>query len=302
MGKANANIAVIAFSAVLLLESLLPRRALAQAPLERHTAYTPLTIEDPVPANDFVIAQPRWESSRDMESFGYSSSIFKQLSSRVMLDVSTDWVQTWPRHQRSRSGFTDVELLPMYQFVRSTRHALILAAAANFQIATGGPAGAGADDTTRLGPYLLFAKGMGTLPDGGWARYLRPILLQGGVGYGFDTSHQGKQHPIAGIAVSYSIPFIEHHVEWIPVGPLLSQLALFSEFSYDQTVAGSSGRTPPDFRIVPGLAILTKKYQLAFGVQLPLNHYATREDRIAVIGMFDIFYDELVPALGKQLF
>ncbi len=53
---------------------------------------------------------------------------------------------------------------------------------------------------------------------------------------------------------------------------------------------------------MPGTAILTRKYQLALGVQLLLNGYATHEDRAAVIGLIDIFYDELFPVLGKNLF
>lgn len=302
MGRIHIVAVIVIAAFALMSQLLLPRRAGAQAPLTRRTAYSPLTIADPVPANDFVIAQPEWQRSRDMDSFGYSSSIFKQLSSRVMLDLSSTWVQTWPRHGHPESGFTGVDILPMYQFARSTKHAFILAIGAHFHIATGGPAGGGADDATRLGPYFLFAKDMGTLPNGGWARFFRPFLLQGAVGYGFGTSHEGKQHTVAGVAVSYSIPFIKHHVEWITVGPPLSRLVFLSEFNYDQTIIGGSGRTPPDFRIVPGVAILTRKYQLALGVELPLDGYASREDRVAVIGMLDIFYDDLFPILGKNLF
>lgn len=295
---------IIRYAALMAIALALvsPRIASAQYPLTRHEAYSPITVENPVPGNDLVVAQPVWEESRDMDSFGYSFSLLKQLSPKASIDVSSQWTQTRPHHGKDEDDFTFVDLLPFYQVFGSYKHSFILAAATDFHIATGGPAGAGADDTTRIGPSLLWAKGMGDLSNSGWGRYMRPLLVQGDVEYLFDTSHNGKQHPSAGVALSYSIPFMKSHVTWLPLRFPISDLIPVVELHYDQVVLGNDQRTPPVFQVMPGLAILTRKYQITLGVQLPLNHYTTNENQVAVIGLVDIFYDVFFPKLSAYLF
>ena len=51
-----------------------------------------------------------------------------------------------------------------------------------------------------------------------------------------------------------------------------------------------------------GLALLTHTYEFALGVQLPLDHTASREDRVAVMALMDIFYDRLIPGIPEKFF
>ncbi len=56
--------------------------------------------------------------------------------------------------------------------------------------------------------------------------------------------------------------------------------------------------TKPDFRLTPGLAYLGDYFELSVGAQAALNATAPQGDRIAVIGLFELFYNNVFPALA----
>ena len=49
--------------------------------------------------------------------------------------------------------------------------------------------------------------------------------------------------------------------------------------------------------MTPGIAYLGDYCELSIGTQIALNHAAPTGDRVAVVGLVEIFYDNILPAL-----
>ena len=271
------------------------------AQLVRHNGYSSLTASNSLPGNDLAI-QPEWKRAADQQQFGVMLSLVKQLSSNSSLEVAANWTQVWPKRGHVRSGLTSVTLAPMYRFFKAPAHRFSLAVALDANIAAGGPGGAGSRDWTGIGPVLLGVKSFGNLPDEGWRRYFQPLLIQGDAEYTFGVSHVSRQRPAVNLAVSYSLRYLRRYTNSFDAAPQLLNLIPFLELNYKQEVGETQSRIPPDFRILPGVAYLAKTYQAPIGGQLPLNHRANRQDRIAILMLVAIFYDRLIPKLSNNLF
>ena len=76
----------------------------------------------------------------------------------------------------------------------------------------------------------------------------------------------------------------------------------YTEFNYSQSLIASRLTTLPDFRITPGLAYLGDYCEVSVGAQVALNGAAQPGDRVAVIGLIEVFYDEVFPALAWKPF
>jgi hypothetical protein len=79
-------------------------------------------------------------------------------------------------------------------------------------------------------------------------------------------------------------------------------LYLFLQFNYAQSFFTSNLTTKPDFRLTPGLAYQNEYCQVSVGAQVALNHAAANGDRLAGLGLIEVFYDNIFPALGWQPF
>jgi len=67
-------------------------------------------------------------------------------------------------------------------------------------------------------------------------------------------------------------------------------------------VATSSLTTKPDFELTLGRAYQNDFCQPSVGAQIALNGAAPSRDRLAALGLVEIFYDEIFPALGWSPF
>jgi hypothetical protein len=54
--------------------------------------------------------------------------------------------------------------------------------------------------------------------------------------------------------------------------------------------------------LTPGLAYLGNYCELSVGGQIALNGAAPSGDRVTVIGLIEVFYDNIFPALGWNPF
>jgi hypothetical protein len=106
----------------------------------------------------------------------------------------------------------------------------------------------------------------------------------------------------ANLELEYSLEYLDHFVERLTVGRPLLQLVPYVQFNYTQSFIASRLTTKPDFRLTPGIAYLGDFCELSVGSQVALNGAAPNGDRAAVIGLVEIFYDNLFPPLGWNPF
>jgi len=270
-----------------------------------YTFIEPLVAEDANPKNEFVIARPQWHRGADGREFNLRFSIEKVLlkdhdgNNLVSIEIGDEWSAISPkdREEPYAQGFGNLEQMPKLAFYMNPEHEMVLTAALELDLPTGNPS-VQEQQHTQLGPVLLWAKGWGDLPNLGFVKYLRPFGFQGDFGYVPALGGRTWHEMFADNVIEYSLPYLNNNVEDMGIPWPLNQIYLFTEFNYVQLVTGPSGQTFPDIRITPGAAFMNHYFEIAAGTQLPLNDASVPANHAAVLGLIDIFLDDVVPQIN----
>lgn len=255
----------------------------------------PIITEDANPKNEFDILQPMWYRTAQGRQFTLGSSIEKKLSKNVSLTLATEWMDISPSQGAAQSGFGNLEVLPKWAFLTIPKHEFRLSIAALLDLPAGNPS-VEEEQHTSLGPMLLWAKGMGDLPNWKILKYLRPFGFQGDFGYLPALGGHANHEMFADEVIEYSLPYLSNNVEDIGLRWPLRNLYPFAEFNYDQLIAGPAGQTFPDIRVTPGVAYMGSYIELSVATQFPLNNATVPATHAAVLGLLDIFLDDVIPA------
>jgi len=226
----------------------------------------------------------------------------KQLSDNSSVLFSAGWSRINPTgSQPNVEGVSDLSIWFRQAAFKSARHEFeatispfLVVPIGNRQIADQGH--------THLGGELLLGKGLGDLPNFSSVEYLRPLALQTELGYAARIQGPANSDVFANLELEYSLRYLDHFVEPVNLGRTLIELAPFVEFNYVQSFLAARLTTKPDFRLTPGLAYQNDYCQVSVGAQVALNGAAANGDRVAGLGLVEIFYDNIFPALGWQPF
>jgi len=264
----------------------------------------PLVAEDPTPANELDLPQPGWVKSSDANDYSIGFEIEKVLyrdenyMPRFSLSAATAWHHLSPYEGPSADGFENLELSTKWAFFYSLKHEFLTSAALAVQLPVGA-AGIREESHTSMGPEILWEKGFGDLPNLPGLKFLRPFGIQSDIGYlpalGGHTNHE----LFADAVLEYSLLYLSNNVHDIGLKQPFRNLFLFTEFNYDQLVAGSSGEMFPNVLVTPGIAYVGYRFQISLGTQLALNNAAMAGTHAAVLGLIDIFYDSIIPRFGN---
>jgi len=290
--------------ALLIMSVSHAHMALAHGVVGDYIFLEPLVAEDPTPANELDFLRPGWVKSIEANDYSIGFELEKALyrdqddMPRFSLSVATGWHHLAPFEGRSADSFENLELGAKWAFVYSLEHEFLASIGLAVQLLVGA-AGIREQSHTSLGPVLLWEKGMGDLPNLPVLKYLRPFGIQSDVGYlpalGGHTSHD----LFADGVLEYSLLYLSNNVHDIGLRPPFRNLFLFTEFNYDQLIAGPSGETFPHILITPGIAYVGYRFQVSVGTQLALNHASVPGTHAAVLGLLDIFYDSAFPPWGN---
>jgi len=271
-------------------------RAYAHGTVGDYTFLEPIVAEDANPKNEFDILRPSWVRTSEGREFALGFSLEKKLSENSSILLGSEWVELSPKEDRPASGFNNMEVLLKYAFYTNPEHELRLSGGLAMDMPVGDP-NIGAETHFRMGPELLWAKGMGDLPnDNAVLKYLRPIGFQGDVGYSANTSGAAVHDLFADEVIEYSLLYLSNSVRDIGLPWPIRNMYLYTEFNYDQLIAGPSGQTFPQIRITPGLAFMNRSIELSVATQFPLNNATVPDNHAVVLGLVDLFIDDLIPA------
>jgi len=275
--------------------------ALAHGVVGDYEFIEPLVAEDANPKNEIVIARPQWTRSAEGRELSLGFSAEKQLSQNLSLALESEYTNQSPDEERPVSGFDNLEILVKYAFLTLPEHETRLSLGLSIEVPTGNPS-TGAETKTRIGPELLWAKGFGDLPNSQILRYFRPFGIQGDVGYLPRINGPDSQKLFADILIEYSLPYLSNSVRDFGLKWPIRNLYLFTEFNYEQMITGKSGTAFPEVRMTPGIAYMDPYIQLSVGTQFPLNGATVPESHAAILGLLDIFIDDIFPQTRRTLF
>ena len=281
-----------------LVALILPAtRVLAHGVVGQRTFIEPIVAEDANPKNEFAILRPGWFRTGEGREFSLGFSLEKKVSENSSLSIASEWLGLSPKDPTEpyTTGFGNLELSYKYAFLTLPKHEFRLSAAGILELPTGNQ-DAGAETHTRVGPELLWAWGLGDIPNRGVWKYLRPFAIQGDVGYTIKTGGKSNDDLFADNVIQYSLPYLSNFVRDFGLRWPLRNLILYTEFNYDQIVTGRSGTTFPDIRITPGIAYMDYYVELSVATQFPLNNATVPDNHAVLLGLIDLFIDDIVPS------
>jgi hypothetical protein len=169
---------------------------------------------------------------------------------------------------------------------------------------TGSIHGGGAPDFTTLTPSFAFGKGFGDLPQS--LPWLRPFALTGNIGVDFPTKITSAGTPNAnanilnyGIALEYSLEFLQHHVRDVGLGAPFDRMIPVVELSMTTPLnRGQGGQTTGT--VQPGVIWAGQHFQIGAEAILPVNSLSGHG--VGGVLQFHLFLDDLFPtSIGKPL-
>src|SRR5579884_3834197 len=166
---------------IALIAAFFSATAHAHGVVGQRSFIEPFVTEDVNPKNEFVVARPEWDTTRDGRAFSLGFGLEKKLADRLGLTLDS-------------------------AFFVSPAHEAILSAAVESTAPTGVRA-AGAEPAWSFKPFLLYGKGAGDLPDA--LAYLRPLAIQGDAGYEIALDHDRTTALRHDVAIEYSIPYLQ---------------------------------------------------------------------------------------------
>jgi hypothetical protein len=238
---------------------------------------------------------------RSEYDFSLLPSLEKLLGNNSSLLITGGWEELEPRGMPDVSGARDLSFYFRQAVYISGPHELEFTLSPLLIVPTG-TRQIGDQGFTHLGGELLLGKGMGDLPNSESLRYLRPFAVQAEVGYAGRIEGPANSDVVANFEVEYSLRYLNRFVQGVALESPWINLVPYVQFNYSQALIGSQLTTLPDFRLTPGIAYMGDYCEVSLGAQVALNGAAQSGDRVAVIGLVELFYDDIFPALGWQPF
>lgn len=271
---------------------LAPSSAHAHGMVGERVFIEPFVTEDANPKNEFVIAKPGFLNTNEGNEFALGFAFEKTLSKRFSIALEGEWTSKHVGGEPHAEGFQNPGILLKYSLWKDPVREFILSPALEIELPLG-DRDVGAERDPVVAPLLLFARGLGDLPQS--LSYLRPLALMGDVGFEILTDAETATVLKYDVLLLYSLPYLHTHVRDLGTPWPLKRLIPLVEFNFETRVNGS-GRTT-EARITPGLVYQGQYVQLGVAGQFPLSHTTDRELDPSVLFIVDLFYDDLFPAL-----
>jgi hypothetical protein len=268
-------------------------RAGAHGVVGQRTFIEPFITEDANPKNEFVVARPEWLDSRDGRDVSEGFGLEKKLADRFSLTLDSAWNHVSPdaSDEPSQSGFDNLGITLKYAFFVDPDHESI----ASFAVESTAPTGSadvGAEKNWAFKPFFLYGRGFGDLPDS--LRYLRPFAVQGDFGPEVSAGPGTATTFAHDVCLQYSIPYLQAAVRDLGLGWPLSDLIAVTEFNFEHGVHGEeAGRDV--ISMTPGIVYMDRYVEIGFGGRVLLSGDARDDFDWGIIGIVDLFIDDIFP-------
>jgi hypothetical protein len=277
----------------IVLGGFMTARAHAHGVVGQRSFIEPFITEDVNPKNEFVIARPEWDHSRDGRTLSLGFGLEKKISDRFSLTLDSEWddITPKPRDEPHASGFNNLGITLKYAFFINPEHEAITSVALESTAPTGTEQ-VGAEKDWSFKPFLLYGKGAGDLPN--TLKYLRPLAVQGDAGFEISTDHDRTTTLAHNIAVEYSIPYLQSFVRDFGLRWPFNALIADTEFNFEHGVNGEEHGKTAAF-VTPGFVYMDRYVEVGVAGRFPLNARAHEELDWGIVWIVDIFIDDIFP-------
>jgi hypothetical protein len=219
----------------------------------------------------------------------------KTITERLSVGIEDGWNRFDQAGAGTASGWQNLETTIKYLAVLDPTHELLLSVGADREWANGAQ-GIGASTSGATTPAVYFGKGFGDLG----LPALRPFAITGTVGYQLADRNSRPDLLVTGIALEYSIPYLESKVASVALPDFVRSLTPMIEFQL-ATPASTTRGAGTSGLIAPGLNYAGEGWE--FGIEALIPTTRAAGSGIGVTAQLHLSLDYLLPdTVGRPLF
>ena len=259
------------FPATILLPQAAPGDALYVTPSTR-----------PVPGGNFT---------------NLTATLDKTLTERLGIGIQDGYNWIGRNNASTLVGWQNLLAYVKYEAILDPPHEFLFSIGTAHEFGGTGTRRVGAPENgATLVPTTFFAKGLGDLPIG----YFRPLGLQGFATYQLSSGAPRPDNFLAGLAVEYSIPYMQSKVRAFDLPDLLRGMTPIVE-TLVVTPTRNRGGSTTAVMVAPGVAYSGQGWQFAIEARVPANNAAG--SGVGVLAQFSLSLDYFFPdSIGRPLF
>src|SRR5271165_4593968 len=278
----------LALAAALLAAS--PHFASAYVAAGDRTFPAMILLPQVAPADQLYVT-PTTQPLSEGRSTDVAVNFAKTLTERLGVRFEEDY--TWLGR---KTGWQNLQMVTQYLAILDPPHEALLTLGVNRE--WGGTGTRRAVDSTKgaTAPTVYFAKGMGDLDLG----YLRPFAVTGSIGYQFADAPPRPDNLLTGIAVEYSIPYLQSKVRSFDLPDVLRGMTPLVE-TFVTTATRNRGGDRTSVVFGPGFNYSREGWEFIIEALVPAGRGAG--NGLGVAAQFNLSLDCFFPdTIGKPLF
>ncbi len=256
-----------------------------------------LTTDDPLATDELALPSvsffdiPGGPGGADARVVDAGFEFDKLIFPKFTLGVSDDYLALRSHGFGSAKGWDDLSVSFKYQFWEDEAHEAVMAAGMETDIGGTGSKAIGREGFSTFTPTFYFGKGFGDLPDA--LGIFKPMAVTGTLGVSIPTEAGDSNAIEWGLAVEYSVPYLQQRVKEIGLPAPFKDMIPVVEFAGESPFNRSGGGTTAT--INPGVLYESQYFQLGVEAMIPVNRDSG--EHMGGIVVLEIYIDDLFPKI-----
>ncbi len=247
------------------------------------------------PADQFYVT-PTTQPVSGGRSTDLSATFAKTLTERLGVRFEGDYTWLGRNNGSTLTGWQNLQTVVQYLAILEPAREALLTLGVNREWGGTGTRRIGASPKGATAPTVYFAKGMGDLDLG----YLRPFAVTGSIGYQFADAPSRPDNLQTGIAVEYSIPYLQSKVRSFDLPDILRGMTPLVE-TFVTTATRNRGGNRTSVVLGPGVNYAGEGWEFIIEALVPAGRGAGTG--LGVAAQFNLSLDYFFPdTIGKPLF
>jgi hypothetical protein len=283
----------LALAAALLASS--PHFASAYVAAGDRTFPAMILLPQVAPADQLYVT-PTTQPMSEGRSTDVAVNFAKTLTERLGVRFEEDYTWLGRNGASTLTGWQNLNIVTQYLAILEPAHEALLTVGVDREWGGTGARRVGASPKGATAPTVYFGKGLGDLDLG----YLRPFAVTGSIGYQFADAPPRPDNLLTGIAIEYSIPYLQSKVRSFDMPDILRGMTPLVE-TFVTTATRNRGGDRTSVVFGPGVNYAGEGWEFIIEALVPAGLPAGRG--LGVAAQFNLSLDYFFPdSIGKPIF